>query len=185
MINIEHLAADSILKEPIEITVNGDKMLINKPTVGTLIAASKYIGKIPELPIPETKSEEVEIALGCAGDCEVLGDIVAILFLGRKNITSEVEQEEVIVIPAKKFLGITYKKEREERNVKIVTVDNVKPLAEKILDAYTNKELYDLVSTLLSEQELAFFLNIIISLSRANLLKQKKMTKTTAPGHSS
>ena len=161
MINIESLVADSILNEPIEITVNGVKMRINKPTVSTLISASKYIGKLPNVPTPETKSDEIEIALGYARDCNVIGEIVAILFLGRKKMFTE-----------KKLFGFTYR-----------YVDNVKPLAAKILDEYSNKELYDLVTTMLSEQNLAFFLNITISLNRANLLRKTKTNEMTVSGH--
>ena len=160
MINIESLVSDSILNEPIEITVGSVKMKINKPTVSTLISASKYIGKLPNIPNPETKSDEIEIVLGYARDCSVIGEIAAILFLGHKNMFTE-----------KKLFGLTYK-----------FVDNVKPLAAKILDEYSSKDLYNLITALLSEQDIAFFLNITISLNRANLLRKTKMNETIASG---
>ena len=109
MKNLEQIVADSVLIEPIEIIVDGVKMQISKPKVSTLIAASKYIGKLPNIPIPKTTSDEFEIALGFAGDCgEVLGDIVAILILGRKGMVTEKTTVETL---PKKILGITYGKE--------------------------------------------------------------------------
>ncbi len=175
--NIEHLVADSALNEPIELNIDGVKMQTCKPKVSTLIAVSKHIGKLPNIPMPKTTSEEFEVVLAYAGDCEeVLGDIMAILILGRKGMITEKITSEIV---PKKIFGITCGKKTIERKE---LIDNVKPLAEKILDEYSNKELYDLITSLFSEQNLAFFLNIITSLSRANLLKQKKMNETTASG---
>ncbi|MFI3322067.1 MAG: hypothetical protein R3Y50_06035 [Rikenellaceae bacterium] len=157
--HIEKLVADSVLNNPIEITVGGKKMLISKPTIATLISASQWIAKLPEIPNPATNDEATNIALCYAKDCAVIGEIAAILILGHKGM----------------------KKEWKIFDWTIRSWDNVKPLAKKLLDEFSAKELYNLITASLGEQNLDFFLNIIISLSKVNLIKATKI-KTTVSG---
>ncbi|MDR1197529.1 MAG: hypothetical protein LBK94_00755 [Prevotellaceae bacterium] len=157
---IEKITCDAILQNPIAITVCGKEYHVAPPSTATLIEVSKYISQLPELNINKDGNVVME-TLSIAKDCEALGDIVAILILGKKNLITE----------KKRLFGlIKYK------------VDNQKKLAGEILLNLSTEELNDLFVKLLNLLKVDFFFDITIFLKDVNMLKKTKMSETTASG---
>jgi hypothetical protein len=165
---IEEITAEAILQDAQTITVAGREYRVSPPTVATLIEASKYIARVPDLPV--TKSEkDIYAAFAVAKDCECYGDIVAILMLGKKHLRSE---ERVV---KRRFLGLL----KEEH---VYVRDNQKILAETLLSDLSSLELWNLTVELIKMQNVSFFLSISAVLREVNMIQR---TKTTAPGPSS
>lgn len=152
----EELICNSILQNPIEITVLGKTYSVAQPTTATIIFASKYISRIPKIEIDSNDNAVLSI-LRNAKDCEHIGYAIAILILGKKNLVG------------RKFFGLK-------------KVDNVTILARQLLENCSPKELQELLTKLLKMLELGFFLDTIIFLQDVNLLKKTKANEATASG---
>lgn len=158
---VEKQVSNAVLQEPLKITL-GDKIYtVSRPSAGTIIEVSKYISTLPIAPFIEGKNEVLSYVLAYAKDCEAIGDIAAILILGRKGLI--VTRERV----TKRFFGL-YKK------VETFEVNRQKELAQELLDDCTNEELLTLISQTLEMQHIAFFFSIITSLNEANILRRTK-----------
>jgi hypothetical protein len=157
---IEKITCDAILQNSIEITVVGKKYFVAPPSIATLIEASKYISQLPELQVNKNGNIVME-ALSVAKDCVFLGDIVAILILGKKNLATE----------KKLFFGLVK-----------YTRNNQKKLAHEILLNLSAEELNDLLAELLNRLKVDFFFSISTFLNEVNMLKKTKMSETTASG---
>lgn len=158
---VEKQVSNAVLQEPLKITL-GDKIYtVSRPSAGTIIEVSKYISTLPIAPFIEGENEVLSYVLAYAKDCEAIGDIAAILILGRKGLI--VTRERV----TKRFFGL-YKK------VETFEVNRQKELAQELLDDCTNEELLTLISQTLEMQHIAFFFSIITSLNEANILRRTK-----------
>lgn len=158
---VEKITADAVSQEPLKIIMNGNEYIVARPSAGTVIEVSKYIASLPIAPFIEKEHDILTYVLAYAKDCEAIGDIAAILILGRKNLFATRKHV------TKRFFGI-YKK------VEYVEVNQQKELAKELLDNCTNEELLSLVTQTLEMQHIAFFFRLIISLNEANILRRTK-----------
>lgn len=158
---IEKQVSDAVLQEPTKITLGDKVYTVARPSAGTIIEVSKYIATLPIAPFIESENEVLSYVLAYAKDCEAIGDIAAILILGRKGLI--VTRERV----TKRFFGL-YKK------VETFEVNQQKELAQELLDNCTNEELLTLISQTLEMQHIAFFFSVITSLNEANILRRTK-----------
>lgn len=152
---IEKLVCETILQEPLHITVNGENYAIAPPVASTLIEASKYISQLPDISL---SGDNIQTALAYAADCEFTADVVAILILGRKNLRSE----------KRRCYGL----------LKPQIIDNQKQLSQILLDELTWREISELGKEILSKLEIGFFLGFTTSLLEVNMLKVTKMTQS-------
>ena len=157
---IEKLTCDTILQNPITITVLGKEYKVAPPSVATLIEVSKYIAQIPEMNVNEKGNVLTEV-LASAKDCGCFGDIAAILILGKKNLVSR----------KKYFLGLF---SREE--------NNLKKLADELILNLSAEELNGLIQEIFKTLRVDFFFAVSIFLQNVNQLRKTKEKETTASG---
>lgn len=155
------MVADTINGNPIKIKFRGKEMEIPRPTLGTLIEASKHIAKLPEFDAKADATTAVQQTLNIARDCGKIAEILAIFMLGKKNMYAET-----------RIFGWTLRK-----------VDRVKKLAAEI-ENMTSQEIAEIMVAVFSSMDCAFFLGLITSLQGINTLKKTK-TETTASGQPS
>lgn len=173
MNRIETLIGEAILQDAQPLEIEGVGTLqVAHPSVATLIEASKSIGDLPVLPsIRGQEDKALTYVLAHARDCSVLGDVAAVLILGKKGINRRIKRP---------FSTKSWKNNRVFRLFRR-KVSLRKVLADALLEDFTPKQLQTIVTSCLGMQEIGFFLNITISLNDANLLRQTK-NETTASG---
>lgn len=155
---VEKLIADTVNGNPIKVKFRDKEMEIPRPTLGTLIEASKHIAELPEFEIKNDIQFAVQQTLSIAQNCGKIAEIMAILMLGKKNMYDEI-----------RIFG---------RTIRIR--DNVKRLAAEV-ENLTSQEIADILVAILSSMDCGFFLSTIISLNGINMLK-KTTKETTASG---
>lgn len=158
---VEKQVSDAVLQEPTKITLGDKVYTVARPSAGTIIEVSKYISTLPIAPFIEGENEVLSYVLAYAKDCEAIGDIAAILILGRKGLIATRQRV------TKRFFGLYKKNETFE-------VNRQKELAKELLDNCTNEELLTLISQTLEMQHIAFFFSVITSLNEANILRKTK-----------
>lgn len=166
MPTIEEQVAASILERPVgELEIEGVKYQIAAPCLSTLILASEIIST---LPIVEDcpKEQVLSSVLHHAKDYGKLGDLVAVLILGRKGLTEEREITETEEVPC--LFGLFKRKRKVTRTI---VIDRKAELSQKILDNVKPSVLQTLVIQRLTTLEIGDFFAITTSLSEANLLK--------------
>lgn len=157
--NIESRVSKTVLQQREEITVGGEIMEVSPPSTATLILVSEETAKLPHIKLDsENIAGEV---LYVAKDCRVLGDIVAILILGAKNLRTTKTVEE------KRLFGLIT--ERRE-----ITIDNKAELAKRLLEDITPRELHNLTVRLLKALQIADFFGLTTSLIEVNLIRQTR-----------
>ncbi|MEG1289748.1 MAG: hypothetical protein RSE25_05910 [Bacteroidales bacterium] len=175
--NIESRVAKTVLQQSEEITIAGEVMEVAPPSSATLILVSEEAAKLPNVKLDsENIAGEV---LYVAKDCRALGDIVAILILGAKNL---VERKKVIKTTAKRRLfGLL--KETHEEEIEI-TINHKAELSKKLLEDITPRELHNLTVRLLKALQIADFFGLTTSLIEVNLIRQTRevVSETTASG---
>ena len=129
---VETLIADTINNNPIKIKFRGKDMEIPRPTLGTLVEVSKHIAKLPEFDVKTETAVAVQQTLSIAKDCGKIAEILAIMILGKKNMTKEL-----------RICGITVRK-----------VDRVKKLAAEIEDM-TSQEIAEIMVAIFSSMDCA------------------------------
>ena len=160
--SIAKLTADAILQNPIAVTVCGREYHVAPPSTATLIEASKHIAAISHVDIDKDGNIVSEV-LAVAADCSYIGDIVAILMLGKKYMATE-----------KKYLfGLVTRR-----------VNNVSKLSKELLENLTPKELNSLVAEIVKTMNVDFFFSITIFLKGISQLRMTKIP-TTASGQPS
>jgi hypothetical protein len=174
---IETRVAETILQQKKKIAVGDEIYEVAPPSLATLILASEAISMIPgNVPSDIRRSVldnvklnpdvEVRETLCMAKDYRILGDIIAILILGAKNLKGTRK------ITKKRFGGII----KEER---VEVVDNKAILSEKILHELSPEQVNDLLSELLNHLRTGFFLSTSIFLTEINIIqKTRKKEKT-------
>lgn len=166
---IEELVASAILEKPIgELELDGKVYPIAAPCISTLILVSEIVSTLPVVD-DCPKDEILTSVLHHAKDYGKLGDIVAVLILGRKGLTEEREITETVSAPF--LFGLLKRKKKVTRTV---TVDRKAELAQIILDNVTPSKLQELIVNRLTTLEIGDFFAITTSLSEANLLKPSK-----------
>lgn len=158
---IEKMVCETIQQEPIEVQVNETTYRVAPPTVATLIEVSKYISQLPEI----TMQDDFKAALAYACECEFVGDIVAILMLGKKHLVVERQ------VKKRKFFGLIEYTHTE-------SVNRQSELARMLLEELSPKELSSLGNEILQKMEIGFFLGFTTSLLEVNLLRSTRMTQS-------
>ena len=160
---IEKIVSEAILEDSIRIEVNGALYQVANPSVATLIEISKYISQLPEIKIDENEDITKEV-LSLACDYEFLGDIAAILILGKKNLSTHKK------VKVKRLFGLLSFK-------KTIEFDNQKELAKEILLNLNAADLQSIISKILGTLRLDFFFSISTFLKEVNLTRAtRKMT---------
>lgn len=153
---LESKTSETILETPKQITIGGKVYDVAPPTMATLIEASKYISSLPEISIKD-EDRMIHEALANANECQYLGDVAAILILGKKKIKPyEVKSRKYGIIPLKK------------------TVYPQQELSAEILDELSPKKVFTLIVSILNDMEVSFFLQTTIFLRDVNLLRKTK-----------
>jgi hypothetical protein len=164
---VESKAAKTVLQQQEEILIGDETYKVSPPSVATLILASEAISRLPSVGIDSNN-----IALEClciAKDCRILGDIIAILILGAKNIT------ETKKVAKKRLFGLV----REEKEV---AIDNKAILSKKLLEDVPPNGLHELMAKLLKSMQLSDFFGLTASLIEINILRKTREAVTTASG---
>lgn len=173
-IPIEQRVADTILQRATEIKIGARKYQVAPPSVATLILISEAVAKLPTGKLDENNI--VGEVLAVAKDCEVLGEIAAILILGAKKVG---EVERIAQTTQKTYFGglIT------RTNTQYVEVSRLALLKKEILETLSPAELHSLIARLLQGLDLSDFFAVTTFLTEINLLRRTKVeTKMTAFG---
>lgn len=163
---IEQQVADTILQTPKEIKIGNETHTVSPPSTATLILVSEAVSLLPKIEVNE--DDIVRESLSMAKDCRVLGDIVAILVLGAKNIN-----DRVIIKHKQKnsylwgLIKVSWTTETEEKKKDL--------LARQILEEYSPSELQSLITTLLQGLELGDFFALTTFLIDVNLIRPTKV----------
>lgn len=160
---IEQKVAATVLQKDKEITIGNRVFSVAPPSVATLILASEAVSLMPSVELnPKNILSEV---LFVAKDCRILGDVVAILILGAKNLKEKItEQVEV---------------KRRFRRPQIETVEKVidrkAELSKWLLEELEPVELRKLFSELIHGFQLGDFFGLTTFLIETNLLRPTKV----------
>lgn len=166
VMTIEEKVSAAVLEKPIGVLeINGVRYPVAAPCISTLILASEIISTLPIIEPCNDKNEIFASVMRTAKDFGKLGDLVAVLILGRKGLTEEREVEEVVT----KCHGLI----RLKRKVKVV-VDRKAELAELILDNVRPSVIERVLIRRFNDLEIGDFFGITTSLSEINLLKPTK-----------
>lgn len=166
--NIEQQTAETILQQPVDIKVGDKTYHAAPPSVATLILVSETVSRLP--PIKLNEEHVIEESLSVAKDCALLGDIVAILILGAKNLKKTVERKETRYIPylfglLKRPVQVTVREE----------VDMKAKLAKELLENVTPTDLFVQCANLLRTMQIQDFFAFTTFLTEINLLRQTKV----------
>ena len=156
------------LKSPLTIVIGGKTYQAAPPSTATLILVSEAVSQLPKIALDAEKI--VEETLSVAKDCRILGEIVAILILGAKNIT---EIKKTPQIKEKRYLcGLI----RRPYTVEVeITIDKKAELAKELLEDVSPRELNLIVSQILSRMQIADFFGLTTFLAELNLLHPRKV----------
>ena len=148
--------------------MNGIIYNVAPPTVATLILVSSLTADMPKVEMdPEDILKE---SLFVAKDCQVLGDIVAVMILGAKNIIQTRQ------IKKKRLLGLW-------SITTEIQVNRQAELAEVIRQNLSPKELSNLIGELLAGMEISDFFGLTTSLISINLARAtREVGKMTVSG---
>ena len=166
--NIEQRVAETILQKTQKVEIGGVTYEIAPPTTATLILASGLIAQLPAIALDNKKI--LDETLYIAKDCRVLGDILAVLILGAKNVRTTKE------VVKKRLFGLIQGREQ-------VTVDNQAALSAILLENLSPSELNDHLALLLRTMQVSDFFGLTTSLIEVNLLRQTRgVVETTQFG---
>jgi len=165
---IEGKAAGTILQRPKQVTVGEKTFSVAPPSTATLILVSELVAKMPAVKI-DTDNILTE-TLRIAKDCGAIGDILAVLIIGAKEILRERRTEK------RKLLGFIPWFQKAETNRQAW-------LAETILHELSPKQVSELTIKLLSDLEISDFFGFTTSLIEINLTQAtREVVKMTASG---
>ena len=167
---IERKVADTILQRSRQIEVNGVLYDVAPPTVATLILVSALAAELPKLEL--NPDDILKESLFVAKDCQVLGDIVAVMILGAKNLV-QVKQ-----LKKKKWFGLWHVTTG-------VTINRQMELAENIRQNISPRQLSSIIGDLLVGMEISDFFGLTTSLISINLTREtREVGKTIQSGRS-
>lgn len=160
---IEQKVGATVLQRAKEITIRDRVISVAPPSTATLILASEAVSLMPSVELnPKNILSEV---LFVAKDCRILGDVVAILILGAKNLKETVTE--------------TVEVKRLFRRPRIETVERVidrkAELSKWLLEELEPIELRKLFSDLINGFQLGDFFGLTTFLIETNLLRPTKV----------
>lgn len=166
MAGIEERTADTILQKPETVTVGGKEYEVAPPSIATLVLASKYISRLPQVKLDQ--DNVLGDVLAVAKDCGVIGDILAILILGAKE--SEKAADSCVPSLISRIFRWNVETKRER-------------LAKELLEAMKPRDAYSLLAKLVGNLQIADFFGLTTFLIGVNMTKATKVeTETTASG---
>jgi hypothetical protein len=173
---LEQKVSETILQQPVTITVGEKKYETAPPSTATLILVSETVSMLPHVSLDNKNL--VEESLYVAKDCRVLGDIIAILILGAKHLIETVKRRE---IKEKRYLCGLFRRKYEIEVEE--TIDRKAELAKILLEDLSPRELQNLTARLLQKMQIADFFGLTTFLIEINLMRQTKVeTETIASG---
>ena len=150
---IEQKTSQSILQKPKEVEIGGVTYQVAPPSTATLILVSELVSQLPKVSLD--KEDVFTETLRVAKDCKIIGEIVATIIIGAKQI---------------KASGFNPFKSK------------VKKLSEQIL-GMPPSELAAVTISLLTGMEMPDFFGLTVSLIEVNMIKATRETvETTASG---
>lgn len=161
---IEQKTAGAILEKTVEITIGSKAYQAAPPSTATLILVSEAVSRLPKIILDTEKV--VEETLSVAKECRILGEIVAILILGARNINARKKAPQ---IKEKRYLWGLIKVKRT------VAIEEKDILAREALETMTPRELNTAVTRLLSEMQIADFFGLTTFLTEINLLHPRNV----------
>lgn len=161
---IESKVADAILERKIgSVEIDGKTYDIAPPTLATLILVSEMVSTLPVVErVPN--NQIVNSVLHYAKDYRKLGDICAVLILGAKNLTQEIEETHT-----RRILGLFNRRYKAKR-----VIDRKAELSRLITENMRPSVVFDVIVKRLQDMEVGSFFSITTSLSDANILKPTK-----------
>ncbi len=168
---IEQIVADAVMQKPLGTFSFGDReYVIDRPRLATLVEVSALISRIPQVNMNADIENQATEVLRVAKDCRILAEIAAVIILGVKHTTEE------RTIEKRRLFGLIKHKETVKVNLR-------EELADKLLLEMSPRDLADLISATLHNQQLSVFFGVITSLNEVNLLKPTSEVPTIASGH--
>jgi hypothetical protein len=155
----ERKTAEAILQKPFTVLIGGRTFEVAPPSNRTIIEVSGAVASLPKT--YNKKGNVLNEALRIAKDCGSIGDILAILILGGKNLTERVKT------PKKRFLWIIT--EWEEK-----TINRKRELADFILDNQKPSETAEMTALLFNRLEIGDFFGFTTSLIDLNMIRPTK-----------
>ncbi len=168
---IEEKVAETILQQPVKVTVAGREYIAAPPTVATMILVSAAVSRLPHLHLDSGRVLEESLAV--AKDCQPLGDILATLILGAKHAGDPVEMPQAK--GKRRLFG------RRKRKAKTVTARE--RLSRELLEELSPRDLHSLTVQLLMKMQVSDFFGLTTFLTEINMTRPTKVvTGQTASG---
>ncbi len=168
---IEEKVAETILQQPVKVTVAGREYIAAPPTVATMILVSAAVSRLPHLHLDSGRVLEESLAV--AKDCQPLGDILATLILGAKHAGDSVEMPQAK--GKRRLFG------RRKRKTKTVTARE--RLSRELLEELSPRDLHSLTVQLLMKMQVSDFFGLTTFLTEINMTRPTKVvTGQTASG---
>lgn len=167
---VQSRVAGTILQRQMLIPIGGRTFKVSPPSIATLILVSEAISSVPDLRIE--RKNMFDDTLRIAKDCRIIGDIVAILILGARDINKE--KRVVWWNPLSWFRR-----------------DNRRKIADYVLEQLTPDDLKKLFVAILEKMQVSSFFEISTFLKDINLTRptqtdpakvDKTATAVTASG---
>ena len=171
---IEDKVAKTILQQPEEIKVGDKTYKVAPPSVATLILISGAVSRLPHIHLNEEKIMEETLCI--AKNCQLLGDIAAILILGAKHINDIVTIRQ---IERKQHLWGLF----HTNHITVSTETKKEQLSRELLEETTPRELHNIIVQMLLKMQVADFFALTTFLTEINLMRPTKVvTDPTASG---
>lgn len=162
--NIETDVAEAVLEKPEQVTIGDKTYDVAPPSLATLIMVSEIISTFPKVESEQTETQ-FNVALRTAKDFFRIGELLAVLILGAKEINKPTSKE-----PKKSLNLFGRKKEKQES-----TKTELERLSQDILENVSPSRAMELLIRLLYQRmEVTHFFGITTSLSGVNLLTPTK-----------
>lgn len=156
---VEAKVKDTILEKAINVQVGSKTYEVAPPTIATLILASEAVSRIPKFTLDPEKL--VQECFCIARHTRFLGEIAAVLILGA-------QRSELRVKPAQRGLfsrlRALFSRRRTQKD----------QLTDEILLNLSPKELFKVISQIMSTLELSDFFGLTTFLTEINLLHQTR-----------
>lgn len=169
---LERQVAETILQRPFAVKVGDREYTVRQPSVATLILASEAIARL-DIPAPPDPKDIVRSSLAMAPYCRDLGDVVAILLLGAREVDRRVK--------------VRQKGGKRPLFARRRTVTAREALAEEVMEEMTVEQMFNTVSEIIARMNLGRFFGLTTFLREINLLRPTKVadgtTEATASGH--
>lgn len=158
----EQRTSESILQKGKTLKIGSETFYMPKPTVGTIIMISEIISTLPHFDMSKGTSLVQEI-MAHSKDMKPLGDAVAVLILGAKE-----------VIRQKEKTSQKSKKQHFWQFWKKTQTTEYERISKKALEDLSPVELNTIISECLNDLNLGVFFGLTTSLTTANILKPTK-----------